>query len=743
MASLFMKCTSPSNESVDLKRHTDRVIFWIIAVAAICMLGMLSMPLFAGKVYTIDDLIKFHLPTRFFYAKALSDGSDFTWCPNLFCGYYLQSEGQVGMYHPLHMFLYRFLPLDLAFNLELLVTFPAIFLGMYLLCRRWRFSPGVCMFGAYTITFNSFMLIRLPHINATATVAHLPWILLCYDIILRGSSRRNVHFAYIMIALLTASQLLLGYPHYYWITSLIEAPYILFVAISQRSFFPLLYIFVFKTLGVLLGCIQLIPTFEAFSLSMRATQNLDFLGVFSLHPINLLQSISPYFLKDPIATSGNTWEGSLYTGVGVFVLCIWLLTRKAELVRNRSMVGLALFLMIAGLILALGNYLPIYPLVMRLPVFGVFRCSNRYDYLTTFGLSIMATCALACILEANRESRRLSKSAFIFLLLIGAIALLCLIYTLATLSAARDPRHWLSGQISPAWMVTLGPVLLVFTAVAVIAALKGSRWAIFAIVLLHVTDLGIFGESFVWLQGCPESLANIMAKIKIPPEKDTGRICSFDNQFIMKGFRITEGYVGLWPCKKLFLNNVSSMSIAGAQWLLVTMEPDKQVKWARFNESFARVRLFCDATVSNDVNSAIKQINWHNTAVVSKEVSLSGSVPGTGLVVKDVPGQIEVLTDTMSKQLLFLSESFHPGWHVAIDGEPGEVIQVFGDFMGCIVDPGKHTVQFSWKPASLAIGKAVSLISAAILCLWLLVLVAIERVRKVRTRSNRRAGVGA
>jgi len=105
----------------------DKIIFWIMAAATALMLIMFSFPFFNGLMYTIDDLQNLHLPNRSFYANALSEGSDFTWCPDLFCGFDLHAEGQVGMYHPLHLLLYRFLPLCLAFNLELFLLIRSCF----------------------------------------------------------------------------------------------------------------------------------------------------------------------------------------------------------------------------------------------------------------------------------------------------------------------------------------------------------------------------------------------------------------------------------------------------------------------------------------------------------------------------------------------------------------------------------------------------------------------------------------
>ena len=41
----------------------------------------------------------------------------------MFGGYYLFGEGQLGMAHPWHLLLYRFLPLTPAFNIEIVSSY--------------------------------------------------------------------------------------------------------------------------------------------------------------------------------------------------------------------------------------------------------------------------------------------------------------------------------------------------------------------------------------------------------------------------------------------------------------------------------------------------------------------------------------------------------------------------------------------------------------------------------------------
>ena len=75
---------------------------------------------------------------------------------------------------------------------------------------------------------------------------------------------------------------------------------------------------------------------------------------------------------------------------------------------------------------------------------------------------------------------------------------------------------------------------------------------------------------------------------------------------------------------------------------------------------------------------------------------------------RDDPGQIEILTRADSRQMLVVSESWHPGWRARVDGQACDVHAAYGDFMGCVVEPGEHRVHFGFEPTSLARGAWMS-----------------------------------
>ena len=84
------------------------------------------------------------------------------------------------------------------------------------------------------------------------------------------------------------------------------------------------------------------------------------------------------------------------------------------------------------------------------------------------------------------------------------------------------------------------------------------------------------------------------------------------------------------------------------------------------------------------------------------------------------PGQLEIEVDSPAVQLLVVAESYHSGWHAEIDGRWQQIYRVNGDFMGCLVERGKHRVVLSFQPASLKRGWLASCIGLSLVSLCFL-----------------------
>ncbi|NMC19696.1 MAG: hypothetical protein GYA33_04685, partial [Thermogutta sp.] len=311
-------------------RRDERCAAVTAIAAAVAILCSMAWPAVTGNVYTRDDLGAYHLPLRYFYSQQLAAGESFDWHPGLFGGFYLTGEGQLGSYHPWHLFLYRFLPLPAAFAVELLSSYAVLWGGVFVLVRRLTNDVASAAWAALIFTFGGFSLLRFVHPNALAVIAHLPWLLWCEDRLLaeaarlsqadrpRGTpARRYVESQHVLrlwpaYAALTGSQLLMGYPQYVWYSLLAEIAWFIIWCLAgirdrrfrQRPgmgrFLPVSASLLFlpvsacllglaKSWGLALGAVQFLPTWEMLHDSVRAAAGAEFLASGSLHPANLVQ----------------------------------------------------------------------------------------------------------------------------------------------------------------------------------------------------------------------------------------------------------------------------------------------------------------------------------------------------------------------------------------------------------------------------------------------------------------------
>ncbi len=195
-------------------------------------------------------------------------------------------------------------------------------------CGDWA-SSFAALFGGLVFTFSGFNLLHFVHPNAVAVVAHLPWLLWAIDVLLVSSDVRQRGWAAAAIALLTGSQLLLGYPQYVWFSLVAEVCYVLSrrAAIEGSRWRTISLWLGALVLGLFVGGIQLLPTIDALGDSTRATADASFTYSGSLDALNAIQLIAPYLFATRIVGQ-NTHELGLYIGAAPLLLCAWLLQNR-------------------------------------------------------------------------------------------------------------------------------------------------------------------------------------------------------------------------------------------------------------------------------------------------------------------------------------------------------------------------------------------------------------------------------
>jgi hypothetical protein len=74
------------------------------------------------------------------------------------------------------------------------------------------------------------------------------------------------------------------------------------------------------------------------------------------------------------------------------------------------------------------------------------------------------------------------------------------------------------------------------------------------------------------------------------------------------------------------------------------------------------------------------------------------------------PSQAYYSTDSPRPGYVAFNESYTPGWHAWVDGQPKPILRAYGLFMAVAVGTGEHKVYFHYEPASFRFGLFVSLL---------------------------------
>ena len=516
--------------------HPDRVAYaqlvrgterrselWWIGVCAGALFLPLLFPLLTGRIFTKDDFAALHLPFRYLYREALRAGDSFLWTSAYHSGFYLHGEGEAGMAHPLHLLLYRFLPLGPAFNLEIVSTYVAMLAGTGLLLRRLGFTSESAWFGAVVFTFSGFNLYNVMHVNHIAAVAHIPWLLLATHGLLTSPDRRGRAVAFAGIVLAVGSQLLVGNPQYVWLTSVVVVfmTGCLWYAGAPASRVWMLIIA--GMLGMLVGAVQLLPTLDFARESTRMTWSEAEALSFSLSPLNLVQLWSPFAFRfrvhAPEAEAQIVHEFIVYNGAFCTMALAWLAMRWRQQARRgllTALVGLAAI----SFVLAMGRYGGVYAWLARLPGLNSFRAPARHIVLFHLAMSGIAAVAFQDLVAVIRRGERVEIRR---LWPLAVPVVMSLSTTVAASLLAQSP--WAAAHGLPfSGFMRAAPwsALMVLMAWLIVKAARGARWALPALIVLVAFDQGFWGYSYAYRWGPVERIDQLIAHADVPADARPG-----------------------------------------------------------------------------------------------------------------------------------------------------------------------------------------------------------------------------
>ena len=79
---------------------------------------------------------------------------------------------------------------------------------------------------------------------------------------------------------------------------------------------------------------------------------------------------------------------------------------------------------------------------------------------------------------------------------------------------------------------------------------------------------------------------------------------------------------------------------------------------------------------------------------------------------------VDLTVNSKSRQFLFLSDSYYPGWKAYVDDEKTEVLRANFLFRAIVIEPGKHHVRFEYDPLSFKLGLLITALTILLCCFY-------------------------
>ncbi|MFO0959484.1 MAG: YfhO family protein [Isosphaeraceae bacterium] len=728
---------------------------WMIGASVLALVAWLLAPGLWGRVLVMHDLGNYSLPGRWFLATCLRNGDAYLWDPRLWCGNFVFGENP-GTAHPLIMLLYRVLPFATAASFEFAACYLLMFVAMYLFTRRVAGVDAVSgSMAAFLYAFTGFNIQHYVHASFWFAGVHLPLLLLAVDSLLKSPDRKCASLAGLSLAVLTTSEILTVHPQMLWVLGLCELTYAgaacLQHAPARRR---LLALASSKMLGILGGCVQLLPSLEVFSQSHRTQVSREFLATGSLPPISwAVQSLSPYLFKASVVAAPTTipvppvgtltfgpavdltdWracELGIYAGAIVPALVAWLVIRWTELnARQRVVARLSLCLALVGLMLSFGEFTPLFELTSRLPPFSLFRDPARYRIAYSFATALLVAVSFQDLRRASLERLTISfRRCWPIFAVVAASMGVTMAGKLYGRIHPEAPLAWAISQSKTE--IVLGCSLVATAGALVVLAARRGHWITNIIVVLCIIDVMYFDYRYTKPSSSPR-LSEIAStydpalprEVLRPRANDgqdhrvgMGKGTVWSNAPTIGGVKFVEGYTPVIPLRSLDYDTTSALRLAGADWR-IEVGVEGESSWKPVPDPLPRVRLVTKTRLTDDARRDVELIDVEACALVERDLNLTSGASGKAAIVVDRPGQIEVEADAPTAQLLVLSERFAHGWKAFVDGQAAEVLRVNGDFQGCVIPAGRHTAQFVFAPRSFTIGLVLSLMSLLTMLIW-------------------------
>lgn len=389
------------------------------------------------------DLFTYFYPYWAEASRALRAGRLPLWNPYLFMGVPFVANSQVGFFYPPNWLLWLLLAPHRSLHWSIVLHLMFTATGAYTYGRAsLRLGRLAAWIVGVAWALGGYLGAQVEHINQLQALSWFPWLLLVYDLAALEAERADGRSGRRAMPLLRSLRL----GSYWWIVLGAGVGMVLLAGHTQSAFIVVvglalygigpaawravrrgergllvgrtLLLAVAALLGIGLAMVQLMPTFQLTQLSVRAG-GLPFKErvSFSLSPLYLARALLPGYVR-PVEPENVEYVAT----IGVCGLLLAVTALYAGPRRRHPAVAGVLWLMGAGLFLALGLYNPVYLLLARfVPGFAHFRAPARWLALWAFGAAALAGVGSDRVVD---DENKLGGKPWLIRLFVGLAALL-------------------------------------------------------------------------------------------------------------------------------------------------------------------------------------------------------------------------------------------------------------------------------------------------------------------------------
>ncbi|HYE30752.1 MAG TPA: YfhO family protein [Methylomirabilota bacterium] len=684
------------------------------AVLGLSIAILFAAPLFGSGSFFHRDFALFGYPLAHFHKEAFWQGELPHWNPYNYFGMPFLAQWNTLTLYPLSL-IYLLLPLPWSLNFFCLAHLFLGGLGMFFLARAWTTSALAAGGAGMAYAWSGILINSLKWPNNIAALGLMPWVVWLVRRGCSGSWR-----AAAVAALVGTVQMLSGAPEIIFMTWLAAGAIVVADAMGNKRLQPLLKLAAIIALVALISAAQLLPFFDLLSRSQRTAQYEE--GEWALPLWGVANFFLPLFKairshNDVAAQPGQFWIASYYLPLG-FLVAAALCYRARKQREILCFTALALF----ALWMAFGRAGGLHSAITQAITFLSFmRYPVKFIVLVVF---------CSCIVAAFGLARLPSVSLKRWVSFVGVG--LAIILPLALLQ--WDSPHFSipTHAVFRAGFLATSAMLLFVASQKPEWRLRGTYAALIAIALDGATQIPVhnpvvaphvYTATLTQQPQLESPLQRAMLLFETEqrlnhlsiedPQQDvlTSRAMLFCNLNLLDRKPKNDGFFSLYLREAaqvhyaLQQTNIDRTALMRLLNVGQVSDPDQILAWSPVTNAlgfisggqvpkFGGAPEFFGALARGDFNP--------QGEIILEEASrddLSDVKPERVEVeVTDrTAHQIRARVKSSNKALLFVAESFHPGWEAVVNGSPAKVHKANHAFMAVPVPRGEAVVELKFR----------------------------------------------